>query len=51
MNEPNEKEHYNQEETIERENPTSLLTPIKAVEEDSDENTKILQLQAKLASI
>ena len=51
INEPNEEEYHNQEEAIERGDPTSPLTPIKEVEEDSNKDTKVLQLQAQLASI
>jgi len=51
MNKSNEEEYYNQEEAIEREDPTSTLTPIRAVEEGSDKDAKVLQLQVQLASI
>jgi len=42
INEPNKEEYHDQKEAIEREDPTSPLIPIKAVEEDSNKDTKVL---------
>ena len=42
INESNKEEYHNQKEAIEREDPTSPLIPIKAVEEDSNKDTKVL---------
>jgi len=44
INEPNKEEYHNQEEAIERGDLTSPLTPIRAVEENSNKDTKVLQL-------
>ena len=44
INKPNKEEYHNQEEAIERGDLTSPLTPIRAVEENSNKDTEVLQL-------